>query len=267
MKSLTLFFLAFMLNISIANADSIVTICSDQAEWPPYTYMERTNGVPNKNKPQGAMVETLGKITEISGLEFQLTLIPWKRCIQEVTLFGKNRKIEVFMDGTFKDSRAKVAYVTAPVYTTTAGYWYSSKKFPDGPDIKTTSDLKKYTILGIIGNNYETYGFADNNGIDTGASSIKAALAKLAAGRGEIFVNSAPAIFGFEAIGENIIPENVVFKRLPDAMPDGFHLFISKDSPRAYELLTRINQAIITLEEHGTTDKIFKKFLSCGRNC
>ncbi len=268
MRFLTIcFFFVFFVNISAIHADPVVNICDDKTEWPPYLFMERVNGKPNKNKLQGAMIEILEKITEITGLEFKIELYPWKRCLFEVENFGKNKKYEVFINGSYNEERAQKYYLTAPVYMTSRGYWFSSKKFPDGPDIKCTADLKKYNVLGVLGYNYDEYGFPGNNGIDAGAKNLKAAFMKLNLGRGDILVQSAPVPYGHKAIGENIITENIVFKKLPDEKPGGFHIFISKSSPRAYELLTKINQAIVILGARGTIDEIIKKYIPCGRNC
>lgn len=140
-------------------------------------------------------------------------------------------------------------------------------KYPDGLSIKKISDLKKYRVIGIHGFNYKQYGFGKNDkGIDTGAKDYEAAFKKLVLGRGDVVIGTFTIPSGFKAIGENIIPENVVWQKLDDYKPKGFYIFVSKKSPRAYELLTKINQAVILLNERGVTDTILKKYLSCGQD-
>lgn len=245
-----------------------VMVCDDIAEWPPYIFWERIDGKINKKKLKGASIEVLDEISKLTGLQFKVELYPWKRCLKEVKDFGTYKKFEMFMDGSYNEERAEKYYLTSPIYNTSAGYWYSRKKYPNGLTINTFAELKKYKLCGVRGNTYVSYGFPNNDDIDTGAATLEAALKKVAAGRCDLVLQAVVVPYGFKAIGKNIIPEGVVHQIITEAIPGGFYIFISKSSPRAYELLTRINQAVVILDARGVIDKIMNKYLpTCGRNC
>ncbi|CAH0536034.1 substrate-binding periplasmic protein [Vibrio marisflavi] len=247
------------------STDVIVKVCDDASEWPPYTFWQRENGQINKDKLSGASIEVLEEIANLTGIKFDVELTSWKRCLLEVK---KNGKFEVFMDGQFNEERAKDYFITSPVYFTSAGYWYSTDKYPDGLRIETFAELRNYNLCGVLGYNYKGYGFPNSEGIDTGAASLQKALEKVALGRCDLLLQSAPVPYGFSAIGENIIPEGVVPHKIIEASPGGYRIFVSKRSPRAYELLTKINQAVIILGSRGVIEDIMRKYLpSCGRNC
>ncbi len=243
-----------------------VNVCDDKAEWPPYSYNERVDGKKTK-KIVGGMIDVLDAISEKTGLQFKLKYIPWKRCLQEVDRFGTTKKYEMFINGSYKEERGEKYYVTLPIYHTTPGYWYSRKRHPNGMDIKTTNDLTKHKACGLLGYQYESYGFPKNKGIDTGSKSFEAVFIKLDLGRCDLVPQSAPVPFGFKALGKDIIPEGVVFNKMPGNLPGNFYMWIAKTSPRGLELLARINHAIASLASKDKIHEILLKHLSCGKHC
>jgi len=249
--------------------DLIVNVCDDESLWPPYLFLVEKDG---EQIPQGAFIDVLDELSRETGLIFKVTLCPWKRCLQEVKDYGKNGKYEIF-NGSWSETRAQDYWMTSPIYFTTAGFWYSKKRFPDGPNIKKADDLKKYKALGVHGFNYSDYSYTTNDefigigGIDKSAKNLKIAFQMLEAGRGDILLVNAAVPIGYKYTGDDILSEDVTFQRLAGAKSGGFPLYISKASPRALELLARINQAVINLVERGVIDKIMKKYLPCGRDC
>ncbi|MCL9781983.1 transporter substrate-binding domain-containing protein [Vibrio sp. S4M6] len=261
---------------SFVNADhavepvspSIINVCDDMSEWPPYTYWERVNGKVNKNKLTGAMIDLLDEISVLTGFKFHVEMRPWKRCLLEVDKFSTSKRFEMFINGTFNSDRAEKYFLTAPIYFNRPGVWYSKKRFPDGFTIKTFEQLKNYKLCGVQGYNYERYKILDPNQIDTGATTVDNALRKVEVGRCDLLLESAAIPYGFQAIGQNFIPEGVAYTPITESPETGFHVFIAKSSPRAYELLAKINQAIVILNSEGVIDDIMKSYLpTCGRHC
>jgi ABC-type amino acid transport substrate-binding protein len=52
---------------------------------------------------------------------------------------------------------------------------------------------------------------------------------------------------------------------LPGVEPITYHMFIAKTSPRAYELVAKINQALLILQHNGVSKRIFEKYLPMQR--
>ena len=185
----------------------------------------------------------------------------WKRCLIEVDNFGTNGKFEVFFDGSYNESRAEKYYLTAPIYTTHQGLFYSAAKYPDGPDVKSVADLKNFSICGVSGNNYDVYGLVDSD-IKTWAKRLNLALKMMAHSRCDLVVNSMEPVYGSKLTGVSLIPDGVIGKPIPGVLPTKFYIFVGKTSPRAYELLTMINQAIAILQNTGVSDRILDKYMS-----
>ncbi len=250
-----------LISAHVNAGNDLVNICDDATEYPPYSFYERVDGAVNKEKITGITIDILDEMTRLSGLQFKVSFLPWKRCLSEVARFGERGEFEVFINGTFRESRAEKYYLTAPVFFTKSGFWYSRKQFPKGLRISTYSELKKFTICGLLGYNYEIYGFPDNKGVYTKFKTKKAGLKAISGGKVDLFLGSGVSVFGFKALGEDIIPNDVVHGKIIESKAKPYYMFISKTSPRAYELLTKMNQAIIILQARGTIDNICSKYL------
>ncbi len=258
----TFFFIFCAMNQAIAEP---VNICSDHEDWAPFTYFPRVNGVADKSRQIGITQDLLKEIFKIVGLKYSVTKQPWKRCIMEVDNFGKNQKFEMFIDGTFNMERMEKYYLSMPIYSTHQALFYSKKKFPDGLPLKKLSDLNKFTFCGVLGYNYEEYysdyGLLRSKKIDQGAKSLPMALNKIDAGRCDVLGNGVEIVYGGVAVGAYTLPPSIRSMKLPGVEPTTFHIFIAKTSPRAHELLTKINQAILVIQHNGVSKKIFKKYL------
>jgi polar amino acid transport system substrate-binding protein len=244
-----------------------VKICDDSREWPPYSYFPRVGGKADTSKLNGAMIELVDKIFELIQMDYTITAMPWKRCLYEVANFAQTQTYEIAIEGTLNEERLKNFYVTTYVYTTTGGYWYSKKKYPQGPTIKRPEDLKNYNLCGIFGHNYAGYGVLPDL-ISSRPKDYQAAFTMVSLGRCDLFLSNIPTVLGKVTLEELTIPKGVVGEKVPGLESGTFHIFIAKTSPRAQALLTNIDQAIHVLTFRGIADAIFNKYLpTCGRHC
>jgi polar amino acid transport system substrate-binding protein len=258
--------LTFLL-FTLTAAAQPVRICDDSREWPPYSYFPRVEGKINASKLSGAMIELINKIFELIQMDYVITAVPWKRCLYEVATFDRSQTYEIAIEGTLNEERLNNFYVTTYVYTTTGGYWYSKKKYPLGPTVKSPDDLKNYNLCGIFGYNYAGYGVPSDL-IVSRPKDYQAAFTMVSLGRCDLFLSNIPTVLGKVTLGELTIPEDVVVEKVPGLESGTFHIFIAKTSPRAETLLTHINQAIHVLNFRGITDAIFGKYLpTCSRHC
>lgn len=242
-----------------------VNICDDDAGWAPYVYFPMIAGKPDRTKVVGATADLIREVFRIMKMDYTIELLPWARCLLEVHNFGESKKYEMFADGTYTDERAAKYYITTPIYKTHMGAFYSTKKFPDGVSINKPQDLNKFRLCGIRGYNYSPYIEAGvKEEIYQGAGTTKAAIGMVAIGRYDFFLSSVEPVYGSHATGELTIPKYVKHVIVPDTKKYIFRLFVAKTSPRAYELYTKVNQAIIILQGRGEASKIFKKYLPGG---
>lgn len=258
----TLRSLVVMLTLSWGTgwAGEPVKICDDAAGWPPYSYHPVVDGTPDATKLEGATIELVAEIFNLIGLDYSIDLLPWKRCLTEVAEYDEKKGYEVFINGSYNEKRAEKYYLTTPIYYTRRGVFYSEKKFPDKPPISGTDDLKNFKICGVAGNNYSKYRLSDSD-IHSSPKSLEKALKMLAAGRCDIVPSSIEVAYGHALTGHSIVPSGVEALHLSDLPGSNFHIFVSKTSPRSFELLAKINQAIIILQNNGESERLFEKYM------
>lgn len=238
-----------------------VKICDDIVEWPPYLYYKRTNGTINKTEFTGAVKELYDEIFKQVGLEYSVSLLPWKRCMLEVEKYDVSQKYEIISNGSYSPNRVEKYWPSIPLYSTHRGVFYSEKKFPQGLSIKNKSDVIGLRICGVNGYSYsDIFTWDENIKIDQGAKSNGAALKKIALGRCDIMITSMEPIYGAVAIGKFKMPPGIKSFPMPGLPPSTFHFWISRKSPRALELLAALNTAVMNSIYSGKYTEIFTKY-------
>lgn len=242
-----------------------VHICRNGSEYAPYVYYKRVNGQVDKSQISSATTEFLDAVFKRMGLDYDQRLIPWKRCLNEVYLFGKNKKFEMFTDGSYSAKRAEKYYISAPIYRLHEGLWYSKKSFPSPPDFASPAALNQYRLCGILGNNYSWLKeFGIHAEISTTSRDLPALLQMLSAQRCDFAFNSLEPTYGGARLGLYKIPDDVVGTYFPGKRTLNMHMFISKTSPRAHELYTKLNQAILALQYEKIAETIYSKYTASG---
>lgn len=257
------FLISFMVFTQNAQAQT-VNLCDDDGEWAPYSYHPRINGLPDKSKIIGYAVDMVAEISKLSGLEFNYVFSNWKRCNYYVEIFDKTNKFEAFINGSFSQERAEKYYLTTPIYKTHIGVFYLKSKYPNGLDIRKPYDLSRYKICGIFGHDYDSitkkYDFPADFKINKDADKTKTVFGMVLKSRCDAFISSIEPIYGGAKIGQYTIPDDIASMPIPKIETNSFHIFITKKSPRSFELLTKINQAILILHNNGVAQKLLDKY-------
>lgn len=249
------FFVLVLLYGFGANAQDMVRICDDISPWPPYIYPSAQN----KNQPTGAMVDFLDDLFKEIGLEYSVTLRPWKRCLEEVKKATSTDEFEIVSNASFNEERAEAYHVTKPIYRTTPGAFYSKERFPQGLKLQRLADLKKYKICGVLAYSYLEYDL-EKSDIYTTAGTLEKIFIMLDKNRCEIIVSSIEPLVGMKLFGKNIVSNRITSVAVPGAQQSTFHLLISRGSPRSEELLEKLDLAIDKLTSNGTWAGIRAKY-------
>lgn len=251
--------------ITFPAMSSVVMVCNDNAEWPPYTFHPRENGKADKSKLTGATYESLGIIFKQSGMDMTMKMIPWKRCLDEVKNYETKGNFEMFIDGSSNKDRMSQYIRTDAFYQISQGFFYSTKAFPSGPDVKKVSDLNKFKVCGVAGYNYEPYEkYGLTAKIDTGSKNSEALLKKLSSGRCDIFLSTIEPIVGGDLVGQFTLTPDVKYQVLQEIPKTKFYAWVSKGSPRAAQLVEVINKGLSKMKADGELETVYKKFSPTG---
>ncbi len=255
----------FYLPVSHAGSDHLtqnapISVCDDENLWPPYAFLQ-------DDTLTGAMIELTDALFKEADLPYNIHLAPWKRCLYQVEHFEGEPAFEVFINGSYSAERAEKFLVSSPVYTTGNAYFYSQELFDSAPHINTLSDLSDFTVCGVHGYNYDMYRIKPSQ-LSVVANDLHSAFRLLKSGRCEVVLNAYSVPFG-SLFTDNPMIDDTIRANIFDELPaQSFHIFVSKKTPRAQFLLDKINAAITTLKQNGTTDRIFRKYLpDCAADC
>jgi polar amino acid transport system substrate-binding protein len=244
-------------------ANETIEVCTDNSDWAPFTYYERNSNGEKSNKFTGASVDALKAISKKTGIKFNISAYPWKRCLSYVEHYGKVKKFEAFIDGTSNKSREEKYLKTEPFYATTLGVFYSKTRFPKGLDISLRKDLAPYKVCGIHGQNYDKYVKLGIK-LDTGSKNISSAIKKVLAGRCDVYVSSLEPVLGDILLGNVEMPENLTYTQIKEKESNNFYFWISKQSLRAKEIKTTMDKAIKELKKDGKWEEIYKNYIPTG---
>ncbi len=235
-----------------------INICDDGGEWPPYTFYKRTSSGKRTENVTGFSVDLIQKILTGRGISFNLKLVPWKRCLRGVK---KGRPFQMALNASFSHQRNADYYMTRPYYHTTNYYFYSNKVYPEGLNITSVDDLQRYRVCGLLGYNYETYGFSDGT-MDQGAKTFPALISKLHEKRCSLFLEKYEILAGFMTIGEPLLSDpDLSWKQVPGMPPTRFHMLISKDIPFGKDLQELINRSIEKMTTSGELNRMLKSYI------
>ncbi|MGF1740289.1 transporter substrate-binding domain-containing protein [Vibrio profundum] len=267
LSSIYMLVVLFTVLITTPNAFAstpIVKICDDEGEWPPYVFFDR-NDIKNPSPTIGGItVEIFYTIFSEANIPMKIVPLPWKRCLKETEDFQKYKKYEVFNNGNINEWREKNFLRTHALYQTRVGYFYDSRRFPNGLEIKTLKELSQYTICGVAGFNYEPYYQSGlTRDIDIGAHNSYQAFRKMVLGRCEVLFSAIEPILGAGNIGRLVIPKSVRYGAL-NTPRTTFYSWVSKSSPRAEQIRDVINQGLDNLHNSCRYERFFRNYLPQG---
>lgn len=234
---------------------STLSVCDDADEWPPYSYWQRVNGKKTEQLA-GYAVEVLKTIFTQNGLHYNLRLLPWARCLAELKL-GVNYQMALNL--SYSEERDRSYLLTRPYYSTTNYYYYSRKQHPQGLNIAGVADLKRYTVCGIHGYNYTTYGLAPSE-INQRAKNIPALITMLHLGRCDLFVEKHEILVGFGAIGEPFLEDPELGRDMIRGMPfTPFHMAVSRAMPQAQAIKEMLDRELLQMESSGQLKNLWEQ--------
>lgn len=245
---------AMLLAGSLWAAEPPVQIClGDGNEWAPFTYWERSNGEPDRTRLTGIASGLVLEALRQSGFDYRISYLPWARVQQELKEFARNRECELTWDASYKAERAEFALYSVPLYQTRLGLFYLGRRFPEGPDMQT---VQRSRVCGVVGYNYTPYELQQEVRL---VRQIQQVLDMMERERCDFFPSEIEPLLGGLQLG--IYHSQGELQTLAIPRSKRFYLLVSKGSPRADALLSRLNQALIRFDEEGYSATLFRRFL------
>ncbi len=248
--------LLFGLSLPAHASGDTVTVCDDSAEWPPFTYTPRNPAGDKAGAVTGYSVEVIGDILRRADIDFDIRLVPWARCLAET----RSGQMQIVLNAYVTPDRLQDYLISKPYLTLTPHFFYDRRKFPDGLGGLTPAELKRYAGCGMRGFVYDQYGIKPGE-LDQSSSSYDILQRKLMASRCDYFPETIEAIAGFKVIGKDYLADSrLAYIPLPGNARLRAHFLVTRNHPRAYELLKALDTGIDRLEQSGQLKSLMKRY-------
>ncbi len=225
---------------AIASLSSVVsanTITLANGEWAPYMSKSLKQG--------GFMTQIVKEAFEAEGYQVEFTYLPWKRGFEE----AKAGKFDGSLIWGRNSEREQFFHFTDPVITLSTALFQQKSNPISWSD---PSDLGKLKVGGVTGyaygiEEYEKSGQVKIQRIASADNNYK----KLSAGRLDVVLEDKDV--GMELITQLNLADSIEpnAKTLSDR---DYFVIISKQSPRAQELIDAFNRGLAKLKAEGKLD-------------
>jgi len=242
---------------SLASDDKIIQICDDISEWPPFIFLRRNDGRITQ-EIKGFSVQVIESILRKNNLKYELTLLPWKRCLQSVE---KGQSYSMLLNSSFNEERNQKYYYSLPYYHIRPHYFYSSEHHPNGLSIQDKGDLKNYRVGGLLGYSYSYWGLSRDEVYSKGIYNFDGLLTHLKRNDIDLFVENLEIIIGFNMIGKSYIEDpSLRFKPVMDMPPTPFYMLFTRN-PEGKVLQKMVNKEIQAMQQEGELEQILAPYL------
>ena len=255
MRCVFLFLLALWLPCVRAQSPTRpVNVCANQAEMPPFTYIERTAG-PTGGAVTGVTIDMLKRIAQPNGWKLSIQLMPWLRCLA----FVAEGKFQFALN--VEQGEAGKLLLSRSYFTVHSMYFYSSRVHPNGLHLTRIADIQRYKLCGLLGHRFESIGI-DTAKVDLGTTSHEQLIGKLHRGRCDLFIENRETLAGLYLLNPKFLamltdptPHSEV---LPESPARDLHIAVA---PGAQDLLRKLDDGLAALQASKEIDKLLGNYL------
>ncbi len=234
-----------------------IHICDDDAQWPPYTFY-KSQSSPSNKEIIGYSIDIIQEIFKQTQIQYIVSLLPWKRCLAEV---NQGEHYQMALNASFSQLRQRTYLLSKPYYSTQKHYYYSRTKYPKGLVINNIEQLKNYTLGGILGHSFESYGL-DNKTISHRTNGYVELIGMLHAGRIDVFLGEHEIISGQANINPKInLKAPLGFSILKEQKVNDFYILISRNFKYAEELKGILDKGIENSQRSGLSQRLLNKYI------
>ncbi|UTH72995.1 ABC transporter substrate-binding protein [Chromobacterium sp. IIBBL 290-4] len=237
---------------------SMVQICDDGDEWPPFTYYQRVDGKPSQ-RIVGFSVDVISEILNKHQIPFHIELPPWKRCLASI---DAGETYVMALSASKNPQREKQFLYSNPYYQTHYYVFYSKEKFPKGLTLDTQANLNRYRLGGIKGYAYSSLDFVDRDKMIR-AANYPELVKMLKAKRLDVFAEDYEVLAGIASLGSlDVIGDKEIGRTpMPGISSNPFHMIFSRKNPRGQELQTLVNSELEAMRRSGELDRLLAKYV------
>lgn len=244
-----------------AGPRSVVPVCDDINEWPPYTQFRRQDGE-RSSEVTGFTVELLREIGRRRGFTPAVHMLPWKRCLAAV-LSGEMAGL---LNAILTEERGRDFLISPVIYETRLLLLGRSERFPQGLDLERQTELLKLRVGGLHGYSYSQLDAIAPERLER-APNYGSLLHMLRIGRVDVALINEGVLLGLQAL--NQLPkhwdEGLVVGTLADRQPSRFHMMFSRQHAQGALLREAVTTELAAMHKDGSLARLRAQWLPTRR--
>lgn len=246
-----------------SSAAEPIHACAPELEYPPYLFTDvPKSGTSGRPQLAGLSLDVLQHALKQAGqAPAVIEQLPLLRCLKMV----ERGLIAVVLNVSTAQIDPAPYYISKPYAQVHSMYFVSTLHWPRGIAIGTVEDLKSFNICGLLGNRFDSYGI-DTALVDTGTKGYEALIAKLHAGRCDLFIEKREVMAGLAQRNpqlKNLLSSPTLRQTvLPEDSPIWLHFAVSRRIPNGEILLKQLNSSIDSLERNKQLEKWLAAYLN-----
>lgn len=238
-----------------------ISACDDANEWPPYAYYRRVAGQPSKELT-GYTVELMQRIAARRGFALQITLLPWKRCLEAV----RQGEILMLLNSIRTPERERDYWISSVLYETQLLVLWSTRQHPQGKAVRNQAELARLRIGGLHGYSYSQLDQIDMASL-VRAPNYQSLVQMLHLGRVDVALVNEAVMQGHAALGHRELANaaELDWSVLEDRQPSRFYVMTTRARPEGRALQQAIDAELPLLERSGELARLRLQFLGSDR--
>jgi two-component system sensor histidine kinase EvgS len=215
----------------------VIQVGADQ-DWAPFDYLS------NSNQPQGFSKDLLQILGDKTGLQFDVTSLPWHQAIEQL----KSKQIDLLSSAAPNEERLTFSRFTQP-YHQTLTYFFKPRSLKIN-DLKRSRNLRlaiprDYVHLPFLKSQYPNLKLVLTQSLDEAIDRVLENKAEL------LFANYTVIHFKLSQLGINRIQP---FKASREGSQP-LHFMVRDDAPELVDILNQALEALTPQEKEALTQK------------
>lgn len=249
---------ALLLLAGHAQADKEWRACVGEQALPPFNFVDDRHG---DGRVVGVSADLLADIAKRQQHALLIARLPWPRCVAYV----KTGHMDIALDAHTAQVKAAGFSGSRPYFTPHPYFFFLVNKTQFRPGMAQPAwKLVRHTVCGLSGVPYAAMGLSQQQ-IDAGALTHRQLLAKLRAGRCDVFVEYREIAAGLflqdDSLHAILQSPDIAYAPLLTSAPQGLH-FLTANSVQGRQLATLLDQGIEAAERKGQIAALVQTYLS-----
>lgn len=234
-----------------------LSFCVENTEFPPFNYFERQNGH-KKMQSDGYDIDILALTFQPLDIKYKVIALPWRRCLKAVKL----GLIDGAMSASLNPQRRADYHTSDAYYFLTPSFFYLKNTFSEQNVIENMHDLSGLgSVCGIQGFNYVNFGWNSTEQLHE-IKSLSQLPSMLAKKRCSFFLARQETLSGILALNQmHEFEGTIIGRKVPNALPEPFHMLVSRKSKHTELILSSFNQRIAELKTTNQLEGLLQKHL------